>query len=405
MTRFSPKIGIVTAELRRGSGGLGQWCCQFVTALAAGGYEVHVVAQRLDDEVPNGQVFRHLVPTKSCAPFADVAAQKLRNLKVDFVHDMGAGSMCDVFQPHGGSHAAWQTRRLDMYAPWFRTIKRPIDALLPRHRIYDRHSRKTYAELRAKNTTFVALSQMVADDFIGFHEIRPEQIALVYNGVDCQRFSPAHRISYRETVRRRLGIGDETMVLLLAAHNFRLKGVPELLRVASQLSAGGRPLHVLIAGGKHLEKWRRSASRHGLEAVSKPAASGRVQAKGCATFLGSVPDLVPYYAAADAYIHPTYYDPCSLVLLEAAASGLPIVTTRRFNGAAELFREGEEILTVADPHDADALYEQVESLFDQRRRENLGCAARNVALRHPFERNVADILRLYETRISHRRAA
>ena len=57
-----------------------------------------------------------------------------------------------------------------------------------------------------------------------------------------------------------------------------------------------------------------------------------------ATFLGTVSDLTPYYAAADAYVHPTFYDPCSLVLLEAAASGLPIVTTRRCNGATELFR-------------------------------------------------------------------
>ncbi len=391
MKRFSPRIGIVTAELRRGSGGLGQWCYQFVTALAGHDYDVHVVAQQFDEETPSGRVFRHLVPTKSCAAFADVAAQKLRNLKVDLVHDMGTGSSCDIFQPHGGSHAAWQKRNLEMHAPWFRAVKRPIDAFLPRYRDFDRHWRRQYAELRAKDTTFIALSQMVADDFVGLHAIRPEQIVLVYNGVDCRRFSPAHRTCYRETVRRRLGIGDETIVLLLAAHNFRLKGVPELLRVASRLSANGRPLHVLVAGGKRLEKWRRRARSHGLA--------------NCATFLGSVPDLVPYYAAADAYVHPTYYDPCSLVLLEAAASGLPIVTTRRFNGAAELFREGEEILTVADPRDTDALCERVESLFDERRRQNLGCAARNVALRHPFERNVAELLRLFQSRIGRRAAA
>ena len=46
---------------------------------------------------------------------------------------------------------------------------------------------------------------------------------------------------------------------------------------------------------------------------------------------------MPYYAAADLYVHPTFYDPCSLVVLEAAACGLPIITSR-YNGAAELFR-------------------------------------------------------------------
>jgi UDP-glucose:(heptosyl)LPS alpha-1,3-glucosyltransferase len=186
-------------------------------------------------------------------------------------------------------------------------------------------------------------------------------------------------------------VNDETLVLLLAAHNFRLKGVPQFLRIASRLAANGRPLHVLIAGGKRLERWKRVAARLSLA--------------NRATFLGVVHDLVPYFAAADAYLHPTFYDPCSLVLLEAAASGLPIVTTRRYNGAAELFQEGEEILTANDPRDFDALYERADALFDEALRTKLGAAARNVALRHSFEQNVAEILRLYETRVPRRAVA
>jgi UDP-glucose:(heptosyl)LPS alpha-1,3-glucosyltransferase len=189
-------------------------------------------------------------------------------------------------------------------------------------------------------------------------------------------------VRHRELVRRRYGINEESLVLLLAAHNFRLKGVPELLRVAGRIVANGGPVHVAIAGSKRLKNWQRAANRLGLEK--------RV------TFFGTVADMVPYYAAADAYVHPTYYDPCSLVLLEAAASGLPIVTTRSHNGAAELFREGVEILTVNDPRDAAGLYQCVEALFDERVRSRLGAAARKVALRHPFERNVAEILALYE---------
>jgi UDP-glucose:(heptosyl)LPS alpha-1,3-glucosyltransferase len=115
--------------------------------------------------------------------------------------------------------------------------------------------------------------------------------------------------------------------------------------------------------------------------------------------------MVPFYAAADAYVHPTYYDPCSLVLLEAAASGLPIVTTRRFNGAAELFRDGHEILTVADPSDSAQLLDCVSALFDDRFRRRLGHAARRVALRHTFDRNVSEILQLYDRAVGHRLAA
>jgi len=232
---------------------------------------------------------------------------------------------------------------------------------------------------------------VVAESFVSLHGIRTEQIRVVYNGVDCQRFSPDHRWQYRDAVRRHIGATNETLVLFLAAHNFRLKGVPQLLRVAAELAANRRPVRVVIAGGKHLEQWKLLAAKLGL--------GNRV------TFLGIINDLVPYYTAADAYVHPTFYDPCSLVLLEAAASGLPIVTTRRYNGAAELFLEGSEILTVNEPTELDALYERIDGLFDEAARHKLGAAARKVALQHSFEENVAEILQVYDERSRRRVAA
>jgi UDP-glucose:(heptosyl)LPS alpha-1,3-glucosyltransferase len=174
-------------------------------------------------------------------------------------------------------------------------------------------------------------------------------------------------------------------VLLLASHNFRRKGLAELLAVAGRLAANGRPVHVMVAGRGRLAKWRAIAARHGL--------ANRV------TFLGGVSEMEPYYSAADVYVHPTYYDQCSLVILEAAASGLPIVTTRNQNGTAELFREGDEALTVADPWDIAGLHERLEALFDERLRVQLGLAARTVALRNPFERNVVEILALYDRKV------
>jgi UDP-glucose:(heptosyl)LPS alpha-1,3-glucosyltransferase len=386
------RIGLVIDELDSRRGGMGQWCWQFVQAVAKTGYELHVVSQGFGDGRLPPRVACHTVPrTKSRVAFAEAADEIVRKLELDVVHDTGFGWHFDILQPHGGSHAGWLRRRLDMYPPWVRAVKRPIDALLPRHRDFERHSRRQYAVGQTPGKIFVALSEMVADDFVRLHGIRAEQIKIVYNGVDCQRFSPDHRARHREIIRRKHGISEESLVLLLAAHNFRLKGVPELLRVAGRLVANRRPIHVAIAGGKRLKKWQLAANRLGL--------AKRV------TFFGMVADMVPYYSAADAYVHPTYYDPCSLVLLEAAASGLPIVTTRRDNGAAELFREGSEILTVSDPRDADGLYQCVEALFDERVRSSLGKAARKVALRHPFDINVAEILTLYEKSAGRKLAA
>ena len=49
-------------------------------------------------------------------------------------------------------------------------------------------------------------------------------------------------------------------------------------------------------------------------------------------FLGHRADPKDAYFAADFLVHPTFYDPCSLVALEALACGLPVITTR-YNGA------------------------------------------------------------------------
>ena len=50
-------------------------------------------------------------------------------------------------------------------------------------------------------------------------------------------------------------------------------------------------------------------------------------------FAGMVEEPEKYYGAADLLLHPTFYDACSLTVLEAAATGLPVITTV-FNGAS-----------------------------------------------------------------------
>jgi UDP-glucose:(heptosyl)LPS alpha-1,3-glucosyltransferase len=111
-------------------------------------------------------------------------------------------------------------------------------------------------------------------------------------------------------------------------------------------------------------------------------------------FAGRVDDPLPYYAAADCYVHPTYYDPCSLVVLEAAACGLPLITSR-YNGASELFRDGDDVLLVNNPADDAEMAGAMRMLLDGSARRRLGAAARTTILQHSFHRNVDQILEIY----------
>ena len=148
---------------------------------------------------------------------------------------------------------------------------------------------------------------------------------------------------------------------LIVAHNFHLKGVDTLLASMRRLQTAGRETRLVIVGGKHIDSWQRHVARLGL--------SEQV------VFVGRVDDPLPYYAAADYYVHPTYYDPCSLVVLEAAACGLPLITSR-YNGASELFCEGKDMILIDDPADDVELAEAMRLLLDDSTRQRLGEAAR-----------------------------
>jgi len=185
-------------------------------------------------------------------------------------------------------------------------------------------------------------------------------------------------------------VDDETLLALVVAHNFRLKGVPAALRAVRRLRSEGRKIHLAVVGGRRLQPWRRAARRQGVDRH--------------VTFVGPAGETVPYYAAADVYVHPTYYDTCSLVVLEAAAAGLPVITTR-LNGVAELLDDGRDSLLISDPADDCTLAEHLRRLFDPDLRRRLGSAARDTALRHPFTGNVDQLLALYHEIASRRRAA
>ncbi|MBI3797542.1 MAG: glycosyltransferase [Deltaproteobacteria bacterium] len=172
-----------------------------------------------------------------------------------------------------------------------------------------------------------------------------------------------------------------------AARNFRLKGLATVLQALRLLVADGHQVHLAVIGGGPIETFRRMAARLGVS--------------GQTTFCGFVNETIPYYAAADVFVFPTFYDPCSLVVLEAWASGLPVITSS-FNGAAELMTPGEEGLVVDDPRDARQLARRMEGLLDPSLRVRMARAARTLALEHSTEKKFAALVEIYHQQAGQR---
>jgi UDP-glucose:(heptosyl)LPS alpha-1,3-glucosyltransferase len=164
-------------------------------------------------------------------------------------------------------------------------------------------------------------------------------------------------------------------------HDFWRKGLATAIRATARLVRAGEPVRLVVVGGR---RWWRHAQL-----------ARRLGARRHVTFAGSVVDPVPYYAAADVYVLPTFYDPCSLGVLEAAASGLPSVTSR-FNGAGEMLTDGLDGVLMDDPADDEELAHRLMALLDRDTRMDMGRAARHFALDHTLRRNCDEIVAVYQ---------
>lgn len=375
------RIAVVIEVCDPRRGGAEAWSWQYVQWLAARGEHVHVLASRFGPEAQRLGIVGHVLPEMGsrCA-WAAAVAECTQRLRPDLVHDMGYGWHCDVFQPHGGSRQAAFEQNLRLLPPWLAALKRRTAPLLPRYRDFARLAARQYAGQRL----YVALSHRVAADMQRYHRVPPQQIRVIHNGVDADRFSPQVCLKWRRPMRERLGVGDDELLVLIVAHNHRLKGVPALRRAVVQLRKQRRPVRLVVVGGR-----------------------GRVSAchpQRGTHFLGPVDDPLPLYAAADVYAHPTWYDPCSLVVLEALACGLPVVTTR-CNGASELMTNGQEGYVLDDPADVAGLAVCLEALFDRDLRAHMGQRGRALAEAHTLVQNFQRLAAMYDECAQRCRAA
>ncbi len=348
------------------------------------GHQIHVVARTFAQPVEKLATATHVIENATTRiAFAEAAMRALQDLSLDVIHDTGAGWYCDVFQPHFGSRDAVFEQNLLFLPRALRPWKRAVSRYLPRYREFSTLASRQYT---GDGRLFLALSQRIAEDFVKTHGVSRESIRLIYNGVDCRRFSPSGRDARGAEIRRRLGVNRRTVLVLAIAHNYRLKGIPTTLRAMRRLA--GQPFHLAVIGGKRPAKYEHMARRWGIGPQ--------------VTFVGSIANPVPYYAAADVLVHPTFYDTCSLVVLEALASGLPVVTSR-MSGIDELLSDGEDALLLDDPGDAEGLARLLGDLSDRQRRERVAAAARRFALAHPFQQNCDQIETVYHEVVERRR--
>jgi glycosyltransferase involved in cell wall biosynthesis len=202
------------------------------------------------------------------------------------------------------------------------------------------------------------------------------RVRTVPNGVDSSVFRPDPAV--RSDLRCELGIDDRASLALFVGGDWERKG----LRHAVDALAAAPDWHLAIAGDGDRDELSARARASGTEA--------RLH------FLGSVSDMPPLYAAADAFILPTAYEAFPLVTLEAAASGLPLLVTR-VNGVEDLLQEGRNGWFVS-PEGRDIARRLNELAADGALARRMSAEARSAAAGFSWEAMTAGYLSVYAER-------
>lgn len=194
----------------------------------------------------------------------------------------------------------------------------------------------------------------------------PTRLAVIHNGVNLDRFHPPAGPDEAARLRGELGLNAEHRLAVCVANFLPIKGIDVLIRAWQQVSARQPAARLLLVGDGPL--------RDSLQALA-----WELGCRDSVLFAGArenVPDLL---RAADLFVLPSHYEACCNAILEAQASGLPVVACDT-GGNPELIDSGATGWLVR-PGSPDALAEGILAvLADDQLRRRIGRAARDQAV-------------------------
>jgi glycosyltransferase involved in cell wall biosynthesis len=170
-------------------------------------------------------------------------------------------------------------------------------------------------------------------------DVRPSRVSIVYNGVPATPSTP------------RLAQRDGRFNLLFVGNLLERKGVKDLLHAFAAPALRERDIHLTMAGGGPVETYRAVATSLGI--ADRVTFTGWVSQDGARALMVN----------SDALILPAYDEGLPLVILEALASGTPVICTP-VGSIPEVIQDGQTALFVA-PGDEAGITNAITKLLDR----------------------------------------
>ncbi|GAA3750933.1 glycosyltransferase family 4 protein [Microbacterium kribbense] len=301
-------------------GGIERASYELARQLSAQGEDVTLLAEDVDpapeqplswQRVTMPRVPGFLIP----GVYPGRATRALRDHGFDILHNQGGCALRqqDVITAHS-CHRAWWKMKL-AHGEKARAL------LNPHHRVVLHMERLNYRP--GAYSRVIAVSGGVGREVTAHYDVPADRIRVIPNAVDIARFQPADAAARRARVRAQHGIDRDDVVLLWVGKEFRRKGLAPLISALPHLPPHAK---ALVIGGDDRAPYQALAKRLGV--------GSRV------IFAGHSSHVEDYFTGGDIFVFPTLYEAFALVTLEAAAAGLPLVTTR-VNGTEDFVVEGQ----------------------------------------------------------------
>jgi UDP-glucose:(heptosyl)LPS alpha-1,3-glucosyltransferase len=359
------RVGLV----RRGfspTGGAEVFIGRFAHELVGRGHEVILFtsARWNNDEWSFGSIVQ--IPGRSVRAFADAFERMRARDQCDFVFSFERIWRCDCYRAGDGVHRAWLNRRAQFeswYRRWFRRFN-------PKHRQILRLESQLLARRGAQRV--IANSRMVQEEIVRYYGYPSDRLHLVYNGI------PLERPIDRAEARAALQLNESEFIVLFVGTGWERKGLSSAIEAVDR--ANVPQIKLLVVGKGDPARFPRSS---------------RV------SYAGPVRDVQTYFAAADLFLLPTIYDPFSNACLEAAAYGIPVISTSS-NGFSEIITPGVHGEVLLRTDDTAPITGAIEKWAEPNSRAVAKPRLIELAQRYDIKHNVTETLRVMENALRER---
>ena len=239
--------------------------------------------------------------------------------------------------------------------------------------------RRVLRALSRFTDTFVVVARAMESYYRDEVAISASRLRVISNGIDTTRFRPAEN---KAALRRAIGLPENATLIGTAGRLFVEKDYPSLLRASAPLLLAADDIKLVLFGD--------GPERSMLEALAQDLG---ISSK--TIFTGWRTDLPQALAALDVFVLSSTREACPLVLLEAQACGVPVVSTRA-GDAEHLIVDGETGILIPT-RDTQALQQAIARLVrDRDLRDAWGYTARaHVKSKHDHADTVAQYADAY----------